>query len=215
VTTSDGVTTSVAQLQAQQARTQVDPVAMGARAQLEFQRDAISNAKAAADMNSSDPKSWVAIYNASLQAAGVNNFSGNQVQLSGQQGQERTAANRLAQEAPEAAAKGAGAQGTLNAQDAYAKALASGDATKIAAAEAQLRGRLGKFEKDTPDLFDRVQTGVDSATGAPIFSIYSKRTGQVSEQPAGAKAPKYEPGKLYQDAKGNKAKWDGQKFVPA
>jgi hypothetical protein len=179
VTTSDGLTTSVAQLQAQQAKAAADPVARGAQQQLAY-LDAV-RAKAEAIAGDSSSKGYGArVLTAMGQLTGNNNFASNQVQLSGQQGQERTAANRLAQEAPEALARGAGAIGTLSAQDAYQKALASGDPAKIESTRLQLQGRLGKIEKEVPELYAPIETGNDPIAGKS-FGVLNKRAGTVTD----------------------------------
>ena len=47
--------------------------------------------------------------------------------------------------------------------------------------------------------------------------IYNKRTGQLAPQTQTAAKPaqNFEAGKVYTDAKGNRARWDGKQFVPA
>lgn len=70
-----------------------------------------------------------------------------------------------------------------------------------------------------PNRFTVIPGGqtVDPTTGQVVrepSQVLDNQTGQVV--PAGQQAqPKFETGKVYQDAKGNKAKWDGTKFVPA
>lgn len=73
----------------------------------------------------------------------------------------------------------------ITAQQAFLNAKTPQEKEAAAQALAVLQGRV----KETPDLFDRVQTGIDPATGAPVFSIYSKRTGQVQGPAGGPQAP--------------------------
>lgn len=73
----------------------------------------------------------------------------------------------------------------ITAQQAFVNAKTPEEKNSAAQALAVLQGRA----KETPDLFDRVQTGIDPATGAPVFSIYSKRTGQVQGPAGAAQAP--------------------------
>ena len=100
----------------------------------------------------------------------------------------------------------------LNAQNAF---IAAKTPEEKAAAEETFRALQGRYEKAAPELFDRIQTGVDPATGAPIFSVFNKRTGEVGAQATAKPVQNFETGKVYTDAKGNKAKWDGKAFVPA
>ena len=85
--------------------------------------------------------------------------------------------------APGEAAKSQDAIATQQAKTAYTNAIASGDPAQVSAAEERLRGQTLHFERNFPDLFDKVQTGLDPATGAPIFSIYNKRTGEPKASP--------------------------------
>ena len=78
-----------------------------------------------------------------------------------------------------------------------------------------MRALQVRYEKLAPELFDRIQTGVDPATGAPIYSVFNKRTGEVGAQATAKPVQNFETGKVYTDAKGNRAKWDGKAFVPA
>ena len=60
----------------------------------------------------------------------------------------------------------------------------------------------------------------DPATGQMVTQpgvIYNKRTGQLAPQTQTAAKPaqNFEAGKVYTDAKGNRARWDGKQFVPA
>lgn len=106
-----------------------------------------------------------------------------------------------------------GAQQLLAAQNAVATAQTP---EARASAVETLRTLQGKYEREAPELYDRVQTGVDSKTGAPIFSIYNKRTGQMAEQPTAVQAlppkDKLVKGQSYPTPRGN-AVWDGTKFT--
>jgi len=79
---------------------------------------------------------------------------------------------------------------------------------------ARVRVLTGKEKAPAPDLFDKIQTGVDPITNAPIYSLYNKRTGEMSGKQAKPQG-QYETEKVYTDAKGNRAKWDGKAFIPA
>lgn len=117
---------------------------------------------------------------------------------------------------------------TMAAQQAFLDAQASGDAKAIERAETNLRALTGKFEASVPDLYSAtaIPGGVDPVTGQPMGSgalVLNRRTGEreiVSPGDAktsggkAAPAAKYETGKVYKDANGNRAKWDGKKFVP-
>lgn len=110
----------------------------------------------------------------------------------------------------------------------YQKAVAGGNAKEIERAEEALRAAQGKYEKPSaPDNHAAIAVpgGVDPGTGLATGSsvvIYNKQTGEpvhtlsASDVKNGAGGPqaKYEAGKVYRDAKGQKAKWDGSKFVP-
>lgn len=140
-----------------------------------------------------------------------------------QQEQLRSAGSaelRAAQTA-EAKARTAGVVQQIAAQKAYTDALATGDAAAIDRAEQALRAVTAKLENDQVKVVP-LPAGVDPVTGAArgAGAIVVDRKGNVKivtpdEAKGTASAPKYETGKVYQDAKGNKAKWDGQKFVPA
>jgi hypothetical protein len=115
-------------------------------------------------------------------------------------------------------------QQVIAAQAAYQKALATGDQKVIDQAENGLRAVTGKWERTYPDLFSATQVGggVDPQTGMPRPSsvvVTNKRDGTTKvvnpQDSAAAAPPKFEAGKVYQDAQGRKAKWDGSKFVPA
>lgn len=110
----------------------------------------------------------------------------------------------------------------------YQKAVAGGNAKEIERAEEALRAAQGKYEKPSaPDNHGAIAVpgGVDPATGMATGSsvvIFKKQTGEpvhilsnsdLKNGDGGAQA-KYEAGKVYRDAKGQKAKWDGSKFVP-
>lgn len=91
------------------------------------------------------------------------------------------------------------------------------------AAEERLTVLLGK-QKEVPELYSTtaIPGGVDPVTGATRGAgaiVTNRRTGETriisADEAKGQAAPKFETGKVYQDAKGNKAKWDGSKFVPA
>ena len=90
-----------------------------------------------------------------------------------------------------------------------------------AAAEDKLRAFQGKYEKQATDEYAYAPGGqeVDPATGTTVTRpgvIFNKRTGAIAPGQAGAKAaPEFVPNKVYVDAKGNRAKWDGKQFVPA
>jgi predicted NAD-dependent protein-ADP-ribosyltransferase YbiA (DUF1768 family) len=74
----------------------------------------------------------------------------------------------------------------LNAQNALAAAKTPEEKS---AAEDNMRALQGRYEKTAPELFDRVQTGVDPVTSAPIYSIFNKRTGEVGAQATQKAAP--------------------------
>lgn len=46
----------------------------------------------------------------------------------------------------------------------------------------RVRVLMGKEKAPAPDLYDKVQTGVDPTTNAPIYSLYNKRTGEMPGQ---------------------------------
>ena len=106
--------------------------------------------------------------------------------------------------------------------DAQAEYLAAGDdPVKLKAAERKLAVLTGK-SKDTQDEYAYAPGGqtVDPATGLAVTQpgvIYNKRTGQLAPQTQTAAKPaqNFEAGKVYTDAKGNRARWDGKQFVPA
>lgn len=190
VTTSDGVTTSVAQLQAQQAREAADPTAAAARSQLAFQQAAIQNARDAANAAGGGRKAWMANFNASLDAAGVPNFLGS-----------ADSAQRLKLDAKNAGVANAKAGTenklavqTLNAKMAYAAALESGDAAKIAKAADRLRAMQGKYEKENPPVRKLVVPGgqqvIDGQTVTQPSSVYDPDTDRwITPPKAGGGAP--------------------------
>lgn len=73
-----------------------------------------------------------------------------------------------------------------DAQSAFANAKTDVEREK---AQDTLRALQGKYEKATPELWDKVQTGVDPRTNAPIYSLYNKRTGESPGQQNTADAP--------------------------
>lgn len=91
--------------------------------------------------------------------------------------------------------------------DAYDKEPSEDNAARV-------RVLTGKEKAPAPDLFDKVQTGVDPITNAPIYSLYNKRIGEMPGQQAKPQG-QFEAGKVYTDAKGNRAMFDGKAFVPA
>jgi hypothetical protein len=100
-----------------------------------------------------------------------------------------------------------------------AKFAASTDPKERERLREEILLRQGK-DKNEPNRFTVVPGGsaVDPATGQVVREpsrVLDNQTGRFVEQGAAAAAPKYETGKVYQDAQGRKAKWDGSKFVPA
>ncbi len=104
------------------------------------------------------------------------------------------------------------------AQDAYINAKTQVE--KDAAAEA-IRALSGKNE--LPNRYTVVPGGqsVDPSTGLAITQpaqVLDNSTGALvdltGQRPSNA-TPKFEKGKVYTDAKGKKATWDGTKFVPS
>lgn len=117
--------------------------------------------------------------------------------------------------AVDAQLKGTQLQGAQQLQAAQAAVTSAQTPEARASAVENLRTLQGKYEREAPELYDRVQTGVDSKTGAPIFSIYNKRTGQMAEQPSAPALPpkdKLVKGQTYPTPRGN-AVWDGTKFT--
>ncbi len=163
--------------------------------------------------------------------ARANNDSTNATTRSGQLISALSARERLAEEQRTGATnrahteqQTAAASALESAKAVYQAAVDSGDPKRIAKAEESLRARQGKYEKEKPDQFSAlpIAGGVDPATGLPRGAgaiIINRGTGETKivspEEAKGQAAPKYESGKVYQDAKGNRAKWDGTKFVPA
>ncbi len=109
-------------------------------------------------------------------------------------------------------------------QQAQAEYLAAGDdPVKLKAAERKLAVLSGKGKDALQDEYAYAPGGqtVDPATGLAVTQpgvIYNKRTGQLAPQAqatAAKPAQNFEVGKVYTDAKGTRAKWDGKQFVPA
>ncbi len=105
-------------------------------------------------------------------------------------------------------------KGLLSAQDAYANAKTPAEK---AAAEDRLRALQGKYEKAPPDEYAAVAGGVDANGNRTDPLIYSKRTGEIFQQPgqqAQALPPKDKlvKGQRYNTPRGA-AVWDGSKFV--
>jgi hypothetical protein len=120
-------------------------------------------------------------------------------------GATQVAKARIDAEAPgrvlenaERAVKTRGAVSTMQAQDRYRAALASGDATKIKQAEDDLRAVQGKWEKPANFSAVSINGGIDPTTGMPVgagMGIVNHNTGEykiVSPQQVkagGAAAP--------------------------
>lgn len=147
-------------------------------------------------------------------------------ELQREQVREAGAANRAAPAAAESAQRTKGTIATLAAQEQYRKALASGEPKAIQAAEDALRAAQGKWEKAPQAAkFNAVPIpgGTDPVTGMPRGAgaiVVNQATGETrivspEEAKGQAAAPKFESGKVYKDASGNRAKWDGKQFVPA
>lgn len=107
-------------------------------------------------------------------------------------------------------------------QAAQTKLLAAKTPEERMAAEDNLRALQGKYDKTPPPEQYAYAPGgqaVDPATGQTVTQpgvIYNKQTGEIKgPQAAPKQAQNFEKGKTYTDAKGRKAVWDGQKFVPA
>ena len=140
--------------------------------------------------------------------------SGQAVQADATKASQRLAQDRFGIEKSQEARNAAKAdmdakqQARLQAAfDAYDKEPSEDNAARV-------RVLTGKEKAPAPDLFDKIQTGVDPITNVPIYSLYNKRTGEMPGQQAKPQG-QYETGKVYTDAKGNRAKWDGKAFVPA
>lgn len=89
-------------------------------------------------------------------------------------------ATKAGQDAKGASLDNESKAGVLAAQKALAAAKTPAERL---AAEDNLRALQGKYGKEpAPDLYDKVQTGVDPTTNAPIYSLYNKRTGEVAGQ---------------------------------
>lgn len=141
-----------------------------------------------------------------------------QDQQAGQQG----ATQRLAQQKFDVDAAGAkldqqGKSAMLKAQEAVTSAKTPAERV---AAEDTLKTLSLKFDKGAPPEQYAFAPGgqtVDPATGVAVTQpgvIFNKQTGEIKQQGAAKPAKSFEVGKTYTDAKGNKARWDGQNFVP-
>ena len=147
-----------------------------------------------------------------------------------QQASQQGAAQKLAQQKFGLDAQSAGVDNKL-------KSAQAGSAEQLLSAQTALRNpantpaqqavaddayaRLTKtFEKSAPPEQYAFAPGgqtVDPATGVAVTQpgvIFNKQTGEVKSQGAAKPAKSFEVGKTYTDAKGNKARWDGQNFVP-
>ena len=101
-------------------------------------------------------------------------------------GQQQIAQAKLDQESKLGAVDLQTKTNILNAQNAF---IAAKTPEEKAAAEENFRALQGRYEKLAPELFDRIQTGVDPATNAPVYSIFNKRTGEVGEPATQRAAP--------------------------
>lgn len=79
--------------------------------------------------------------------------------------------------------------------------------------EDNLRALQGKYEKTVPDKFTVVPGGTDELGNKQASRVFNNQTGQFIDASPPAKT-NFEAGKIYTDAKGNKATWNGQAFVP-
>lgn len=98
--------------------------------------------------------------------------------------------------------------------------IAEKDPAKLAALQDKMQTLTGKYQRpDAGNKFTVVPGGqaVDQKTGQPYTvpaRVLDNQTGKFVDQPAATQEkPQYEIDKIYQDAKGNQAKWDGTKFV--
>lgn len=141
-----------------------------------------------------------------------------------QQAQAQGAIQKLAQQkfGLESQTAGLDNASKVQMQAAQAKLLAAKTPEEKLAAEENLRALQGKYEKAAPpDQYAYAPGGqaVDPATGQMVTQpgvIFNKQTGEIKgPQAAPKQAQNFEKGKTYTDAKGRKAVWDGQKFVPA
>lgn len=111
---------------------------------------------------------------------------GQSVQAGALRANQKLAQDKFTQDSKGAAIDQQGKIQTLALQTAL---LSEKDPEKRQAIEDNLRAVQGRYEKAVPELYDRIQTGVDPATNAPIFSIYNKRTGEMGQQAAAKQAP--------------------------
>ena len=106
----------------------------------------------------------------------------------------------------------------LSAQTALAKAKTPAEQAK---ALDTLRALQGKYEKELPNRFTVVPGGQEIApdgvtvVNRPAYVINNQTGEMIEPQKAKPAAAKYETNRVYVDGKGNRAKWDGTKFVPA
>jgi hypothetical protein len=82
-----------------------------------------------------------------------------------------------------------------------------------AAIEDNLRALQGKYEKPVADRFTVVPGGTDEMGNKQASRVLNNQTGQFVDAPQAK--PAFEAGKIYTDAKGNRATWNGTAFVPA
>lgn len=99
--------------------------------------------------------------------------------------------------------------------------VAETDPKKLAVLQDKMQTLTGKYQRpDAANKFTVVPGGqaVDPKTGQTYTvpsRVLNNQTERFVDQPAAAQEkPQYEVDKIYQDAKGNQAKWDGTKFVP-
>jgi hypothetical protein len=78
--------------------------------------------------------------------------------------------------------------------------------------EDNLRALQGKYEKPVADRFTVVPGGTDDLGNKQASRVLNNQTGQFVDAPQ--TKPAFEAGKTYTDAKGNRATWNGQSFVP-
>ena len=145
-----------------------------------------------------------------------------------QQAQAQGAIQKLAQQKFGLDAQTAGIDNQLKTAQAgsAAQLLAAQQAVMNAktpaervAAEEKMQVLQGKVQKETPEQYAYApggQTVFDNQVVTQPGVIYNKQTGEIKgPQAAPKQAQNFEKGKTYTDAKGRKAVWDGQKFVPA
>lgn len=80
--------------------------------------------------------------------------------------------------------------------------------------EENLRALQGKYEKAVPNRFTVVPGGTDDMGNKQASRVINNETGAFVDGAAPAKTS-FETGKIYTDAKGNRATWNGTAFVPA